>query len=181
MWEFKNIKMKEELSEKIKSHPKVKVIKDITTFSSVLTGGAVLDLIEGKEPKDFDLLYGDRAKFITAGFTFAGETKTATTLIKDDIIVQLLKTNPENFDYTISQSKYDFRTEKLTEFDELSFESKVLIPTRVAFENKENALNSLQRLPHWQRKGFRLPDTTYQSLLGVISRENKIYSYSYSS
>lgn len=173
--------MKEELSEKIKSHPKVKIIKELLPYSGTLTGGAILDIAEGKEPKDFDILNADRAKFIISGFIFAGETKTATTLIKGDLIIQLLKTIPDNFDYTISQGKYDFRTEKLIDFDELSYNSKILIPTRVAFENKENALNSLQRLPHWQKKGFRLPDTTYQSLLGVISRENKIYSYSHSS
>ena len=163
--------MKQE--EKIKNHEAVKLFKKITgeqfyNSSFCLVGGAIIDILEDRKPKDYDFLghtEGVINKFIDEGFEYCYETKSAITLRKSGYIVQFLKTLSSSFDFKISQAKYSFKSEKLT-IDKLSFSKKILIP--VSFDDRRSALSALIRVPHWKRKGYEIHDMTYLSLLGLL-------------
>ena len=141
-------------------------------YNNILVGGAVVDLLENKKPKDYDFLITnetslniDILKLIGKGYKYVNDSKTAITLCKDSIVVQFVKIKPEFFDYTISQTSYNIKSKKMT-IDRVSFDNKLLIP--VSYE-KRNAISALQRYPHWQKKGYTLPDITYNSLLNVFT------------
>ena len=158
--------------ELLDNHLNIKILKDIFKKCNgiQLVGGAVIDILSGKEPKDYDLInyipsIYDRY-LIEAGFLFQYETKTARTWIKDKIIIQTLKTNLNNFDFTISQSSYDLR-EGTLKIDEISYSNKVLIPTPSAFEDKHLARNTLNRIKHWKSKGYKIHYKTLNSLKRV--------------
>jgi len=160
-------------TDKLREHPKVILLKDllkVLNFQRVLLiGGAVVDILEGREPKDYDFIGGaDHSKLTDEGFKFLGETKTANTYVKDGFILQFLKTSPQEFDFKIGQATYDILKDKL-EIDQTSFENKMLIP--LSFDSSARVLNSLQRVPHWNRKGYTLPDSTYLSLLNVVGKK----------
>lgn len=138
-----------------------------------LVGGAVIDILEGRVPKDYDLIdYGNIQPLLNRlGYVYKYETTTAITFEKNGVVVQILKTSIDAFDYTISQAKLKLDDLEL-EIDKDAFKNKILIPVPYAFENKYGALASLHRMVHWKKKGYTLPDETYSSLLGVASRDS---------
>lgn len=139
-----------------------------------LVGGAVVDIVQGRTPKDYDIIDAGqkfRSKLIDNGFKYKWETKTAVTLIKDKIVVQLLKTKIEDFDFTVSQSYMYLNTGNCS-LKKFEIKNKLLIPTN--YEDKSKILNTLSRIPHWMKKGFRMEEVTYYSLLnGLNSKEIK--------
>jgi hypothetical protein len=171
--------MTQEQEELFRNDPLIKLLLETEGISTVkLIGGAVLDILQGKTPKDYDFLlnyFPDPTKF---GLDYQFETKTAKTFKKGDIILQQLKTLPEDFDFKISQAilSIDVRKNMSLTIDQTSFEKKILIPTDKAWTEKRNALNSLRRIVHWRNKGYTINDTTYLSLLGVVSKSNNINS-----
>ena len=142
------------LTELLKKHP-----------SSYLTGGGVIDILEGREPKDYDILgfYISSLSNLPEEFIFLYETKTSYTYDLDGNVIQFLKTKVEQFDFKISQSTYKFQSNLLT-IDDLSFKNKTLTP--VSFE-PNRAKECLYRIPHWQRKGYNIHPMTYLSLLNA--------------
>lgn len=141
-----------------------------------LTGGAVIDILEGRKPKDYDFIgHSDSTikYFIKNGFTYQQTTKSAITIKKDDLILQFLNTPICKFDFKISQARYYIGKRNL-ELDYFSFENKTLIP--VDFEDKRNALNSLRRIIHWKKKGYSINDLTYLSLLNVLAKHKPLSS-----
>ena len=132
-----------------------------------LVGGAVIDILEGREPKDYDLIdhYGVDRILLGNKFKIKSRTKYADTYDNGSWIVQLLKTKPKDFDFTISQSSFMFTRRRLN-IDEYAFDNKALLP--VSFE-AENAANSLARLPKWYSKGYKIDITTYLSLVSVAT------------
>jgi hypothetical protein len=133
-----------------------------------LVGGSVVDILEGRKPKDYDVLaVCDFNALHKCGFQFLTETKFATTFIKDNLVFQFLKTSIECFDFTISQSRYYFNTECL-HIDEISYEKKLLRP--VNFTNRRQIIDSLLRIPHWKRKGYNIDDVSYISLLSSLNK-----------
>lgn len=158
----------------------LKLVKEAlgTLFNQeYLVGGAVVDIIEGRTPKDYDFIgFETRAnKLYEAGFNFVGETKTAKTFEKDGHTIQILKTDKDDFDFTISQSTVNLKS-LVVIVDMMSLENKILIPPRNSFHNKQNALNSLRRIVHWKQKGYSIPDSTYLSLLGVLNKSENVNS-----
>lgn len=135
-----------------------------------LVGGAVIDLLEGRKPKDYDFLNGNNDTFIKAlkemGFKFRYETKTAITYTREKQVVQLLKTKINEFDFKISQSTFSFANSNILDVDKASFENKLLIP--ISFDNKAMVVNSLKRKIHWEKKGYTMPDETYLSLCNAL-------------
>ena len=134
-----------------------------------LVGGAVVDLLEGRKPKDYDIIGGgDRFKAILEelGYMWKYETKTSSTYVKNNITIQILKTKLVDFDFKISQSKFSFTGKNELTVDKISFEKKVIIPT--SFEDKGKVINSLKRKLHWEKKGYTMPDETYLSLCNVL-------------
>lgn len=167
-----------EQEELFKANEVVKLIVENNISNIKLVGGAVLDILNGKTPKDYDFLSITEAQILKLGFKYSHDTKTATTYIKDNLILQKLKTDINDFDFKISQTtlSWDFSRKMELTVDEVSFENKVLIPCDKCWIEKKNALNSLRRLPHWREKGYKINDITYLSLLGVVGKSNNINS-----
>tara|TARA_R100000656_G_C3952223_1_gene128653 strand:- start:744 stop:1280 length:537 start_codon:yes stop_codon:yes gene_type:complete len=170
-----------DLEKKLQTHETIQWLTDIMvdekrygTPNPKLIGGAVVDIIEGREPNDFDfegLSPKSIKELLANGFKFESDTRTATTYVyKDDlgfnIKVQDVKIPKHEFDYTISQATYGLKSKTL-DIDEVSFNSKILIPTGYEFNQ---AMSALYRIPHWKRKGYTLPEITYASLLNSIKK-----------
>lgn len=134
-----------------------------------LVGGAVVDLLDGKKPKDYDFTNTSSTYFFKAlkelGYIWQYETKTASTYKKENSVVQILKTDIKDFEFKISQSYYNLKNKTLN-VDEISFNRKVLIP--VSFDNKGKCINCLKRKIHWEKKGYTMPDETYLSLCNAL-------------
>ena len=131
----------------------------------LLAGGAVVDILEGRNPKDFDFVNwgkSDLDKFRKAGFKHTYTTKSSITMEKDGIIIQFISFELKQFGFKIEQSTYDIVKEDLT-IDEDSFTNKVLIP--VNFDDFQNLRSAVFRIPHWVGKGYHIPDITYLSLM----------------
>jgi hypothetical protein len=158
-----------------------KLIESKGYFEVNLVGGAVVDILMGVKPKDYDfentapiqnLLLENGGKFLCA-------TKHANTYQFKGHIIQVLERDKSLFEYTISQSTFKIRRQSGTfreviSFDEVSMESKILIPT--SFTNVDVVYDCLARMPHWKRKGFELPEATYHSLLETLSGNQHILS-----
>lgn len=157
----------------------VRHLIDNKHVGTVICGGAVVDILDGRKPKDYDLLYApselrDELKVMYT-------SSTADTYRHDMGIVQILRTNPENFDFTLSKSKITIKMlpEKIDgntvymvkaelSMDVESYESRILIP--VSYTVTKQVFSSLYRIPHWRKKGFYVPDTTYLSLLSHMAK-----------
>lgn len=146
----------------------IEVFKEDRYSSNILVGGAIIDILEGRKPKDFDLIGGNAKTLIKYGFVLQHETSTASTFRKGNMVVQKLKTRIQDFDFKISQSEFDL-IKKTLKIDEHSFLTKELIP--VSFERKP-AINSLRRIPHWEEKGYKMKKITYLSLLNSATKSN---------
>lgn len=170
--------MTKEQEELFRADPFVKMITEISEgiSSVILIGGSVIDILEGRKPKDYDCvgtLYENKL-----GLEYSHETKSAKTFKKGDLTVQLLKTDTTDFDFKISQARLviNYKKELTLEIDKNSFENKTIIPTDKAWTERKNALNSLRRIPHWRNKGYTINDTTYLSLLAVVGKGNNYNS-----
>ncbi len=170
--------MTPEQEELFRKDPFIKMVAEVTEVKSsiILIGGAIIDILEGRKPKDYDcvgVLYENNL-----GLEYSHETKSAKTFKKGDLVVQLLKTEINDFDFKISQARLtiNHRKDLTLEIDKNSFEKKVLIPCEKAWIEKKNALNSLRRIPHWKNKGYAINDVTYLSLLSVVGKGNNYNS-----
>lgn len=138
-----------------------------------LVGGAMVDILEGRRPKDYDFAYISKNSIKNLGFVFVRDTSTATTYRRGETVLQVLKTRVEDFDFTISQTKTSFgQSETNISIDVESFGNKTLIP--VSYD-KIGSIKALSRIPHWSNKGYSINDCTYMSLIGVV---RKSLSYS---
>lgn len=162
-------------TDKIKENITVQLLKGICETEKVnnmqLVGGAIIDLLEGRVPKDYDIISQYEKDKIRKGlkelgFIFMFETSTAQTFKRNSIKIQLLKTDLVGFDFTISKAQYNPKTDKLI-IDQECFEKKMLIPS--SFDNRKAVLNSLSRIPHWIKKGYTIKNATYFSLLNCLN------------
>jgi len=171
---------KNEMLEKIISNDKIKEIIEIfpcenkkyQSFfnnNTTIVGGCLIDILEDRIPKDFDVISSETTPFEKLKFIYS--TKTADTFeTESGLIIQKLKTQKTNFDFKISTVTLEFQSANKLEIDEVSFNQKTLIP--ISFENANNCLNSLRRIPHWQKKGYSINDKTYLSLLNQALKIN---------
>jgi len=170
----------ENQKEKIKNLPFVVALKKISKWGGniELVGGAIIDILEDRIPKDYDFIgitNNDFAKLTELGFVFSHDSKTAFSFTFEDYSIQFLKGIKSEFDYTISTSSYSIHSETLT-IDEISFTQKKLIPTAFTYEKKHKSINALKRVLHYNKKGYSLPEETYISLLNNISTKGGINS-----
>lgn len=171
--------MTKEQEELFRADPLIKLLLETEGLTTVkLIGGAVLDILQKRKPKDYDFIfqYFPNPKKFEVEYQY--ETKTAKTFKKGELILQELKTSPEDFDFKISQSTLviNYKKELTLEIHETSFENKMLIPCEKAWTERKNALSSLRRIPHWKSKGYTINDTTYLSLLSVVGKVNNYNS-----
>src|SRR5690606_5969417 len=109
-----------ELKEKIQEDRGVQVIRNILMgmvgqnrlpnhrnnhHSNIkLAGGAVIDILEDRTPKDYDIVNAGAnhiAMFEAAGFVFVSDSKTAVTYERNAMIIQFLKIRLEEFEFRI--------------------------------------------------------------------------------
>lgn len=153
------------------------------TVEVILTGGAVVDILENRVPKDYDFKYNSFLKLkLDEVATFKYISNTAITYDLKGYTIQLLRRKPEDFAFTIEQGEYEIISKNLKHFDEQSFKTKKLVPTTLSnkfpkgfFERgrevneKTSATESLMRLPHWKKKGYEIDDLTYYTLIKLVS------------
>ena len=173
--------MTTEQEELFKADPFVKAVLELDENSSIqLIGGAVIDILEKRKPKDYDLIgYVSSTLLKDLGLMYQYETKTAKTYRKEKLIVQILKTEKADFDFKISEAALTIhaKTKRLTlSIDEQSFDNKMLIPCDRCWVERRNAMNTLHRIVHWAAKGYKINGVTYLSLLGVVAKNNNINS-----
>lgn len=168
---------KNELREKIKRSAVVESFivmgKNNSCFHNLqLIGGAVVDILDGRIPKDYDFIGHNESVieiFLNDGYEYQHESKSAITLKKNDVIVQFLNRAVEEFDFKISTTSFSVRQNILT-IDRVSFEKRLLIP--VNYEGKGRLVNALKRIPHWLKKGYRIKDVTYLSMVNAAFTKN---------
>lgn len=162
------------MKEKLLEHGVVRALSEIAMdapgSNPVLVGGAVVDIIDGREPKDYDIIvYGNQKSYISAlekcGYRLLMDSSTAITYFFGDIVVQLLKTNLNRFDFTVSQSTFNLESLE-AEIQEHEIKNKLLIP--VNLDDKKCILSSLSRIPHWRKKGYDIKEQTYYTLLNKL-------------
>ena len=170
--------MTDEQKELFEKDPLIKLLMEKCN-GWCLTGGVIIDILEGRKPKDYDFRTLYDTELEKLNFKFLFETKTAITyLIEEKYTIQVLKTLAMDFDFKISTTelKCNYKKELFWSVDKISFDNKILIPQPNSFEHKKNALNSLKRIPHWRAKGYSIPDETYMSLLNVLAKNNNTNS-----
>lgn len=158
------------LTDKIKNYVIIPQLKEALKIFPVvyLTGGAVIDIIDGRCPKDYDFLgFYETAleKLLDLGFVFVMETAYAYTYDFKGFKIQFLKKDISEFEFKISQAKYNIHTGELT-LDRVSYENKLLIPAN--FTDPNTLVNAMLRIPHWEAKGYKMNIMTYKSVVGVL-------------
>lgn len=178
---------KEQMIEKLESHPVIKQFMEIITkenevkkynyVEAHLVGGAVIDILDDREPKDYDFIQSGFGQFVNSNedFIFVHETKTAKTYNFKGKVVQLLKVPPAQFEFKISQAEFVIQNGKIEgvyekkpkineiKIDKISFDQRQLIPT--SFDNIRVVRDCLMRIPHWMVKGYNIRNETYLSLV----------------
>jgi len=76
----------------------------------------------------------------------------------------------------------NLRNDYVSNFDKVSFDSKKLIPTEFAFNNKYRASECLKRVKKMESKGFSLPKETRESLeriakVGILFKIKELFSF----
>jgi hypothetical protein len=170
--------MTPEQEELFRKDPIISLALEQNVININLVGGAVIDILEGRKVKDYDFFNLTSVGAEKLGFKYSHDSKTATTYIKDNFTIQVLKVDINDFDFKISMAKLSWNYQKKLslDLDETSFNNKTLIPPQKAWTEKKNALNSLRRIPHWQNKGYEINDVTYLSLLSVVGKGNNYNS-----
>lgn len=171
---LKNDKVLIELSE---------FLKDNNFCSSFyLTGGAVVDIIDGRKPKDYDIITKTAISAIlkksldTPELVLLYTSRTALTfMFKEKHIIQILKRNESSFKFTIEQSMFNIKDLVLYSFCVRSYESKLLIPNDSIFEDDEEVVTQKDfkiRIKKWESKGFNIHKITKQSYLGWCKKDS---------
>ena len=170
--------MTTEQEKLFKADPIISLALELDVINIKLVGGAVVDILEGRKVKDYDFLKFSSHDAKKLGFKYSHDSKTATTYLKDGLVIQALKTDSNDFDFKISQSQLSFNYKKnlSLNIDEISFDNKLLIPVNKSWLEKKNALNSLRRIVHWKNKGYTINDVTYLSLLSIVGKSNNYNS-----
>lgn len=142
--------------------------EELKSCSLNLTGGAINDILSGKNPKDYDFEYStDTEREINKSnkFKLIYTSSTALTYEYHSNIIQLIFKDRSEFPYTIEKARYNLRNGDLHDFDSNSFENKLLVPNKKAFLKRETARTVLRRLLKWQAKGYNIHPITYESIL----------------
>lgn len=146
----------------------LKTIKEENLSNLTLTGGAVVDILSERTPKDYDFIHSN---VIEDEMNKSDKFKllyTSITAITYEFLgkkVQLLYKNPVDYPYTIEQSKYNIDTGQLDFFASDSFEQKLLVPNKEVYKSRAIARNVIKRLLHWQGKGYNIHPITFASVV----------------
>jgi hypothetical protein len=180
-------KQKLEWRDKVSCNPVIQelqkyVKEECRLYTVLLAGGAVVDILDGRTPKDYDIIGAPGAlgsRLLAEGYEFLGDTSKASTYLKGTTIIQLLKVNSINdFEFTISQTSVNLRTLDL-KINRDHYNSKELVPVKFT---GQQGYSALARIPHWMKKGYSIKEVTYHSLLrNVVKSEERYPQFSMSS
>lgn len=148
-------------------------VDDSIIHYMLLTGGAIIDILHDRTPKDFDFINIPThviEQLPDCGYDFISDSSTAMTFRHRGLgyTIQILKTNIEDFDFTISASLYYLHGRNL-KIDIVSFNTNTLIPNN--WDSRTSVISALRRIPHYRDKGFNISDVTYQSLLNKALKQ----------
>ena len=141
-----------------------------------LTGGAVVDILRGVTPKDYDFIHNTVVEKVmrdNKNFTLLYTSKATVTFQFNGRIIQLLYKDTDSFPYTLEQGTFNLTNLTLSNFDEQSFTHFVLVPTQRAFAERKIARIGVKRVLHWQRKGWGIQDITFNSLCNTAFKDLK--------
>ena len=178
-WGFKKYKKMNRIKTQEKYEERVKKDKLLSYLinnkhSFILTGGSVIDIADGRKPKDYDFL--DISSYFLEECELLNYTSTSTTYKFQDNIIQLLNTEPETFGFSISRNQITVSPERyrgnMLEIDIPRLLKEVEFTSRILRPNFNNPINALMRIPHWQKKGYRVIDESYLSLLNCAFNIN---------
>jgi len=165
-----------EVVKLLENNTVIKLLQDNWNYGSFeLCAGAIISIIKGEHPKDYDLLecsYRSIKDIDTISFIDSSSTAETYYIGSVNATIQLLKKERKDFEYTASQMYAKIKKDKITlhNYEIPTFESLKLIPVSYT---KQNATNCLLRLPHWERKGFKIPEKTYISLVRAATKSNQ--------
>jgi hypothetical protein len=141
-----------------------------------LTGGAINDILAGRNPKDYDFEYNsdfEKKMKESDKFKLLYTSKSAITYEYHSNVIQLLHKERKDFPYTIEQGRFNVRNGDLQDFDHQSFENKILIPNSRAYEEMKIARHVIRRLLKWQDKGYKIDHRSYGSVLKIAFKSTK--------
>lgn len=180
-------KIKKLMSDKLAQDPGVRTIKDLMEKNKWcntvrLTGGAVVDILEGRVPRDYDLFLNSSHmsdKEILKKVEFIPHLKltslstTAISFTYKGLLVQILRKQPEKYFFTIEQSNYDIKNSRIESFCYMSYRQKRLIPNELIFN--EGAVNKKAykfRIKRWAEKGYSIDKLTKRSYMSLTWSPN---------
>lgn len=177
----------EKYEDKIKAHPVVKELMEVAKVlgyasSARLTGGAVVDILDGREPKDYDISWkacdGIHAKLGEhKDFKLLYESMTATTyLFKGRHKIQILKNGPETFPFLNDRIlfKLDGRMEVKN-----NKHLRSILENRVIMVNDYRMVDLgiprklfKARVKKWESKGYKMHPITYKSYIKMTKHKS---------
>jgi len=172
--------LQKEYEEIISKHPAIKKLRE-SALSKVnvklyLTGGAVIDILDGREPKDFDFIVSnldciDYHFLLDNGFTYDYTTTNSVTFSFGKLKVQLLRVESNKFDFSISTSLYSLKDKNFKSFPFLAYLNKELSFKDRSEYTVVDYMGKLSRIPHWNEKGYKIHNYTYFDLLNKINKK----------
>lgn len=168
--------------EKLENNSVLKLFKEVFGEAHPqLVGGAVIDILEGRAPKDYDFVFTTTLKEkLDEVAEFQCVSQTSYTYNYNGYVIQLIRKGVNNFPFLIEKATFNIQTSSLYKLDEVSFKSKVLIPSAITnsvdknYGENKSAIEALMRIPHWQRKGYKINDVTYQTLIKIVTKGSEI-------
>ena len=173
--------------DKIKAHPVVKELMEVAkalghASSAMLTGGAVVDILDGREPKDYDISWkycdGIHDKLeLHKDFKLLYESMTATTyLFKGKHKIQILKNGTETFPFLndLILFRMDGRIDSLK-----NKHLRSILENRIIMVNDYRVVDLgisrklfKARVKKWESKGYKMHPITYKSYIKMTKHKS---------
>jgi len=173
--------------DKIKAHPVVKELMEVAkalghASSARLTGGAVVDILDGREPKDYDISWTVCDKIydkleLHKDFKLLYESMTATTyLFKGKHKIQILKNGAETFPFLNDRILFrlDGRIDSLN-----NKHLRSILKNRIIMVNDYRMVDLgisrklfKARVKKWESKGYKMHPITYKSYIRMTKHKS---------
>lgn len=169
----------------VKNHPVVKELMEICEKEKeskrvFLTGGAVVDIIDGREPKDYDILYHCCNTIIERvskndKFRLLYTSRTSITfLFKGKYKVQLLRSKQDEFPF--ENDKILFRMDGIITGGTMF--AKDILDHRLIIVNDDRMNYGISRklfkarVKKWESKGYKMHPITYKSYIRMTKHKS---------
>lgn len=155
----------------------IEELKDFPT--AMLVGGAVVDIIDGRTPKDYDIIVDDseinilNKLSLKPDFEFLYNSPSSTTfLFKKKYEVQFIKSKSEDFYFLNERNSFILKDKRFGALFTSLIETKMLAVNSEAMLNQRFTASQFGiRVRHWERKGYKISDVSYDSAIRKADRE----------